>query len=241
MTTPNLSEVILYTPAELRSDAGVSKQVISLINDAFGRSKLADPHKWDAERPRFPTIEEYYKMLDENSMVALVFDRDASLSIGISARDGNTDIARTKELGAQGKVVGCAAAVPWKGGWAKEGAGTEDGFEIKATCVDGNEKYIGKGLNLQMMEALTTELIQKSKSRGSSQACAPAPGNPGDNPLRATLTLWILAADCINGVYWRKRGYREVRRKTEGQGTWGCKTEFDMIVLRKDVAFDLSP
>lgn len=55
----------------------------------------------------------------------------------------------------------------------------------------------------------------------------------GDN--KGKVTLWILAAECINGVYWRKRGFREVRRRTEGPGVWGCKTEFEMVVLKKEV------
>jgi len=43
------------------------------------------------------------------------------------------------------------------------------------------------------------------------------------------LSFWILAAVCINGVYWRKKGYEVIRKDTYGPPTWGCQTEFQMI------------
>ena len=55
---------------------------------------------------------------------------------------------------------------------------------------------------------------------------------------KQTLTFWLLLADCINGAYWKKRGFTEVRRSTVGEGTWGCKTSFDMVTARKDVPLD---
>ena len=53
------------------------------------------------------------------------------------------------------------------------------------------------------------------------------------------MTLWILAAECINGVYWRKRGYELVRKDVALPPTWNVQTSFEMIVLRKDVPFEL--
>jgi hypothetical protein len=219
MTTPHLSAPILVHPTDLKSNPELTEQITSLINEAFQRSKQSEPEKWDFDRPRFPTHESYYEMLVDDTIVALIFDQDAA-DQGPKLSPGG----HTKKL-MSGKVVACAAAVPWKGGWAKEGAGKEEGWEIKAIAVNGNEKYLRKGLAVQVLTMLENDLIAKSRK---------------NSPQSSSLTLWILAADCINGAYWRRRGYREVRRTTEGAGTWGCKTSFDMVVLRKDVEYDAS-
>jgi hypothetical protein len=219
MTTPHLSAPILVHPTDLKSNPELTEQITCLTNEAFGRSKQAEPEKWDPGRPRFPTHESYYEMLVDGTTVALIFDQEAT-DEGAKAIPGG----ESKDV-MGGKVVACAAAVPWKGGWAKEGAGKEEGWEIKAIAVNGDEKYLRKGLAVQVMKALEDDLIVKARKR---------------SPQSSSLTWWILAADCINGAYWRKRGYREVRRKTEGAGTWACKTSFDMVVLRKDVEFDTS-
>jgi len=138
----------------------------------------------------------YHDMLVEHAVVAVILD----------CVDGER------------KVVACAAAVPWRGGWKRECEGTETGWEIKAIAVDGSPTYLKKGLAVQVMSELERYLVEKTKKEGEKE-----------------LTLWILAAECINGAYWRKRGYREVRRSTEGDGTWGCKTSFDLVVFGKDV------
>lgn len=52
---------------------------------------------------------------------------------------------------------------------------------------------------------------------------------------RGHVDLWILAAECINGMYWRKRGYEKVRIKWEGPGVWSCRMNFEMVVFRKRV------
>lgn len=175
-------------------------------------------------------------MLVEKTIVALIFDQDAA--------DGGSEISDCSEPKKEsqqqgrlsGKVVACAAAVPWKGGWAKEGAGKEEGWEIKAIAVDGDAKYLRKGLAVQVMTVLENYLIEKSKAQ--LKASLSQGSTPAQSEQHGNLIFWILAAECINGAYWRKRGYREVRRTTEENGTWGCKTSFDMVVFRKDVEYD---
>ena len=148
------------------------------------------------------------------------------------------------------KIIACAAAVPWKGGWAKEGAETESGWEVKAVCVSGEEQYARRGLAVRVMGKLEEELVRRRREEversGTSRSNGDGSGESGDGSGdgdrgdgKGKLVLWILAAECINGAYWRKRGYREVRRKTEGVGVWSCKTSFDMVVFRREVEFDV--
>jgi GNAT superfamily N-acetyltransferase len=222
---------MLLHPAALIANRALTAQITHLANEAFMRSKAPDWKKWDNSRVRFPTVETYWDMLDEEAIVALVFDRDASPDTVGREVNGNGSDGESN-----GKVVACAAAVPWKGGWKKEGAGREDGWEIKAVCVDGDSKYLRKGLAVQVMQALEDELVARAKAQqrrmtnGSSYAAEPG---------RGCVALWVLAAECINGAYWRKRGYREFRRSTEGKGTWGCKTSFELVVFRKDVEYEI--
>jgi len=220
MPTPLLSAPILFTPAELKANPTLSKSVTQLVNDAFYRSKEIDPVKWDNTTLRFPDEEALYVMLgDKGSVIALIFDE-----AGVGK---DSDRADNKE---NRVVVACAAAVPWKGGWAKEGAGKESGWEMKIVCVDGDPKYHHRGLAVQLLNFLESYLV------ACERAVLQRAGKQGEGGL----TLWILAAECINGVYWRRRGYQEVRKKVEGPGVWSCKTSFEMVVLRKDVAFGVS-
>jgi hypothetical protein len=219
MTTPKLSLPTLFTPSELKANPTLSTSVTQLVNDAFYRSKEADPVKWNNTTLRFPNEEALHVMLgDEGSVLALIFDET------VGAQENEKISSRASK-----KVVACAAAVPWKGGWAKEGAGTENGWEMKIVCVDGNPMYHHRGLAVQLLGFLESYLTAKERVRLQRL------GGHG----QGVLMLWILAAECINGVYWRKRGYQEVRKKLEGPGVWSCKTSFEMTVLRKDVAFDL--
>ncbi|KAF1848815.1 uncharacterized protein K460DRAFT_404082 [Cucurbitaria berberidis CBS 394.84] len=232
MTTPPLSAPTLFTPSELRADAIITASITRLVNDAFLRSHKHDPVKWDCTDLRFATLESYYQMLGEKSVVALIFDDDTT------PEEGKQGLERNRSVDgkwAGKKVVACATAVPWKGGWTKEGAETERGWEMKAVCVDGSAKYARRGLAVQLLQFLEQRLINIEQSKLGFQK------RVGENEERAqgNLNLWILAAECLNGDYWRKRGYQEVRRSTQGAGVWGCQTSFEIVVLRKDVPFEL--
>jgi len=238
-TTPSLTAPIIFAPCDLEVDPALTAQITKLCNDAFRRSREPYPEKWSSGL-RFETPQAYKDMLNDESVVAIILDRDGYGNEGANENQQGAVVVKGKD---RGKLVACAAAVPWKGGWAKEGAGTEDGFEIKAICVDGDAKYLRRGLAVQLMDCLQNHLIQLAKSRHQKNtemdAKVTADGLEGKDQT-ACLTLWILAAECLTGVYWRKRGYHEVRRTTEGTGTWGCNTKFDMVVLRKDVTCSLA-
>lgn len=231
MTTPHLSSPVLVHPEDLKANRELTTQITNLANDAFKRAHMTSPQNWDCVRLRFPTLESYYDMLAPGSVVALIFDMNAlqenTTGGEISQRDGER----------AGKVVACATAVLWKGGWAREGAGHEIGWEIKAVSVDGEERYLHKGLAVKVMAALESRLVENAKRQGKTAS----PANTGSKTSvgKGCLSLWIMAAECLNGAYWRKRGYKEVRRSTEEKGTWDCKTSFELVVFRKDVEYDM--
>jgi GNAT superfamily N-acetyltransferase len=225
MTTPHLSQPTLFTPSELKANSALSASIIRLVNDAFSRSK-SDSAKWDNSTLRFSDQDALYGMLSgDGSVMAVIFDE----SEDAKATDGEDSTKQNGGVGSK-KVVACAAAVAWNGGWMKEGAGMETGWEIKAISVDGDAKYHRRGLAVQLLDCLERHLV------GEMRAQLRREGVQGEGML----TLWILAVECLVGAYWRKKGYSEVRRRTEGPGVWSCRTSFEMVVLKKDVVFDIS-
>jgi GNAT superfamily N-acetyltransferase len=237
MTTPLLSAPVLLSPAQVRSNPRLTSQIINLANAAFQRSKVPDPVKWNqGPGRRFPTRESYHDMLVEGTTVAVIFDRNAKKEdIHDSFGDEHAIGPQSEDGSLRGKVVACGATTPWTGGWAKEGAGKETGFEIKAIAVEADERYLRKGLAVQLMAALEERLVEEARER--LRGCSATDVVKERAEQQGTLALWIMAAECIAGPYWRRRGYSEVRRTAEGNGTWGCKTSFDLLVLRKDVVF----
>ena len=226
MATTSLSPPRLFTPSELRSRPGLVSAIIALINNAFARSKVQDPEKWGkVPEKRFTSNESYLELIGSAGIVAVIFDTSVDGDGGDAVVEEKEekeeeDERREKSDSSNGKVVAVAAAIPWRGGWAREGAGAEDGWEVKAVAVDGGPKYLRKGLSVQLLGALEEWLVVRMREQ---------------DPTRKELVLWLLIAECINGVYWRKKGYREVRRAVCGDGAWGCLTSFEMVVLRRDV------
>ena len=230
--TTNLSKPTLYTCDQLKCKPFLAAEFARLANQAFTRSKAKDTEKWIHTNPRFPSIDLFYNMVGDDGIVTLIFDLDQDATPEEekdTQENGNGQNIADFE---RKKVVACAGATRWKGGWGKEGAGTEPGWEIKAVCVDGDEKFIRRGLAVQLLTSLESHLIDKARAQLQED---------GTTEDRGQLALWILAAECSNGAYWRGKGYREVRRKTEGKGVWSCKTSFEMVVLRKDLVFDVNP
>jgi hypothetical protein len=211
-STPWLSTPIYYTRAYLQTDPTLTTKITCLVNDAFARSKKSDPEKWgESPEIRFPDNDSYFNMLGDEGIVAMTFDEN------------------TKDR----KVVAVAAAIPWQGGWKKEGAGVEEGWEIKAVAVDGDARYLRQGLAVQLYGFLEKALITISKKLGVSTTGRPF--NQNDE-----LPFWILAAECINGVYWRKKGYEFVRKDVCEAPTWGVLTSVEIVALRKVVPFEYS-
>jgi hypothetical protein len=227
----------LFTPAQLQADPCLTDAIIKLTNDAFQRPRRAEPGKWDLEEPRFETHQRFFDMIGSEGIFAALFDQDEKGSSSekkainveknaneICAKENDEEWRWTGE-----RVVATAGAVPWVGGWTGEGRGLESGWEIRAISVDGGEKYLRKGLALGLLTFLETHLVRQARI---------AKANGANGKHGEILTLWIQAAECLNGMYWRKRGYREVRRSTQGKGVWGCQTSFEIVVLKKDIELD---
>ncbi|KAH6621996.1 hypothetical protein C7974DRAFT_214390 [Boeremia exigua] len=205
-----LSAPVLYTFSDLISDASLVTKITHLINDAFSRSKKPEPRKWgEHPRDRFPSNDVYLETIGSEGIVAVIFDESTS----------------------DRKVVAVSGAIPWQGGWKQKGAGVEEGWEIKAVAVDGEAQYLRRGLAVQLCAFLEQQLVLKSKALGIST-------NGRQFNDNDQVSLWIIAAECINGVYWRKRGYELVRKELVDAPTWGAYTSFEIVVLRKDVPFE---
>ncbi|XP_014557251.1 hypothetical protein COCVIDRAFT_15481 [Bipolaris victoriae FI3] len=213
-TTPSLSQPTLYTSSLIKSTPTLSAALTSLINSAFYRSASSDP-RWDATVPRFDSADELCEMIgDERSVVAVIYYSSGRSTSTLDDFEGKEE---------QGEMVACAAAIPWKGGWHREGATTrEGGWEIKTVCV--HERFVGRGLASQLVGFL-----------GDYYLCTTRASGTVEEREQRKVTLWLLVADNLNGAYWRRRGWSEVRRRTEGPGVWGCKGEFDMVVLKREL------
>ena len=163
MMTPNLSPPKLFTPSELRSNPSLSKSITRLVNDAFHRSHAPDPVKWDNRGSRFDDEEGLHMLLSgPGSVIALIFD---------DAGSANSNENNTINVEEARKVVACASLVPWKGGWEKECASTETGWEIKIVCVDGDAKYHHRGLAIQLLDFLQQYLIVREPFSSNKRDC----------------------------------------------------------------------
>ena len=60
-------------------------------------------------------------------------------------------------------MVASATVTLWAGGWEKEGAGRELGYEIKAVCVDGGAQYLRKGLDMKVVGVLEKLSLEAEK------------------------------------------------------------------------------
>ncbi|KAH7109464.1 hypothetical protein B0J11DRAFT_545102 [Dendryphion nanum] len=231
--TPQLSATTLYTSADLKSRPDLTRAIISVANIAFRRPKFFDPDRWYLPpdprcSTRFPDVDEYTSMIGPLGSIAVIFDQspEAQKDIG----DGRL---------AEGRVVAGAAILPWPTQWAREnvgvGDGEEIGWEVKAVFVD--ERYLKTGLAGRLVQFLENHLVERMRADLTRQS--KDVGGNGNVKESGILTLWIIAAECLNGVYWGKRGFREIRRVTQGEGVWGCKMSFELLVLRKDAEFDV--
>lgn len=232
MSAPRLTSPILLSLDDLTSNIELTSHIAALVNAAFVRAHSRNPEKWDVLVQRFPTTQHLLDTVGTSGVVAVILDESRTEDTSIKAQD-ETGVTR------KGEIIACAIALPWSGGWENEGAATETGWEYKAVCVDGDARYLKKGVAARILQALDDCLVLKEKERlRKCTADARGQESESDTSKKALLNLWVLTADCLNGDYWRKKGYTEVRRKT-WSGLWHCKTSFDLLVLRRDVEFEI--
>ncbi|KAF1951547.1 hypothetical protein CC80DRAFT_480754 [Byssothecium circinans] len=235
MFPPSLTPTLFLHLADLKANPKLANQLAILENSAFTRSHAKDPQKWNVPSHRFPTTQHLLDLVGDSGVMAIILDEvrndelDDALLVHAPSHDGD---GATK-----GKLVACSAVIPWSGGWEKEGAGTETGWEVKAVAVDEDEMYLGKGIAIKLLADIEKYLIDKERvvTKGISRY---AQENAALDVDRGILNLWLLVAEDLNGEYWRRRGYSEVRRKT-CSWIWGCHTSFDMLTMRKQVLFNI--
>ncbi|KAF2634064.1 hypothetical protein P280DRAFT_439576 [Massarina eburnea CBS 473.64] len=224
-TPPSLTPALFLTLADLEANPKLANQLAILGNTAFTRSHMMHPEKWSVPCTRFPTTQLLLDTVGDAGIMAIILDesRVGEEEVGlVETRSQGSDEVK------KGKLVACAAVIPWAGGWEKEGAGTEVGYETKAVAVDEDEIYLGKGVAIKLLAYIEKYLIEKERAtKGAFQ---------GEE--RKVLSLWLLAAECLTGDYWRRRGYMEVRRKSWSD-IWGCHKSFDMVVMKREVEFDV--
>ena len=239
LPSADLTHPILLTHSAVASNTKLANQLAALSNAAFTRSKATKPEKWTLPSIRFSTSQAYLDMMGEKGIVAVILDQNRTTG---EDADDVVDVEDRTEGGIteskKGGLVACTAAVPWAGGWDKEGAGSEMGWEMKAVCVDGDARYLRRGLAVRVLGALEERVVEMERGCRREEGSAARGDQSGDVAREGVVAFWILAAECLNGAYWRRRGYEEVRKRVHS-GIWGCKTSFEMVVLKKEVAFSL--
>lgn len=113
--------------------------------------------------------------------------------------------------------IACAAACPWDGGF--DGGHSPDeldgGWEIK--IVTTKEGWMGKGLAGKCVDVLCGEVV-RSKQVGDWRP-----------------KFWIQTVECVNGAFWRSKGWVNVRGMDHPAGWFGSKVGYRLMVMSKVV------
>ncbi|KAF2737492.1 hypothetical protein EJ04DRAFT_461305 [Polyplosphaeria fusca] len=235
-TPPILCPPILLRPPQLRHLPNVVDKIRHLANHAFVRPKSRFPDQWHCvPGTRFPDTESLFRMLGAHGIMCIVVDTAARCSDAAGGADG-----AGFRLEEGDRVAGIAAVVPWigvaDGVWPEEQVEAakreERGWEVKSVCVEGDGRYAKMGIAVRMMGELEGWVVERERERKRVDVLGREDGGGGKEVAR----FWIQAAEILNGVYWRKRGYREVRR-AEVRGIWTCKTSFELVVFVKEVEY----
>ncbi|KAF2751571.1 hypothetical protein M011DRAFT_483461 [Sporormia fimetaria CBS 119925] len=241
-TSPPIQQPTLLTPHDISSNSPLLNYLITFINAAFQRSKARFPELWPGnQKQRFQSSEELLKMLGDDGVMCVLYgseeeeeranptDSESKVMVGkpelagtatpphnLAVSSPSPPLERTRER----KIIACAAIVPWTGGSSEptvyaDPSAQESGWEIKAVCVDASPRYAKTGLAVRMTEFLTKWAREKS--------------------VNGKVEIWIITGEIMQGDYWRRRGFGEVRRAWAKPGVWGAHERFEMVVLRKVV------
>ncbi|KAF2854698.1 hypothetical protein T440DRAFT_464843 [Plenodomus tracheiphilus IPT5] len=122
--------------------------------------------------------------------------------------------------------IACAATSPWDGGF--DGGYSPDeldgGWEIK--IVTTKEGWMGKGLAGKCVDALFAEVVRLERVDLSRV--------DADRKLR----FWIQTVECVNGAFWRRKGWKDVRGTDHEAGWFGSKEGYRLLVMTKKVDID---
>jgi hypothetical protein len=115
--------------------------------------------------------------------------------------------------------VACAAAQRWKHDHEGYAEPNEDGWEI--LMVTTHVDSMRRGLAGRCVDALVGDLVRQARDDQSRNGQAP-------------LKVWVHAVEDLNGPYWRKKGWKEVRSYTRPAGHWGSKNGYCLLVLLQE-------
>lgn len=122
------------------------------------------------------------------------------------------------------KPIACAATTRWKCDLEGGGVGDE-GWEIKT--VTARAGWMRGGFAGRCVDAIVKELQRQSRESVEFQhQCK------GSNERK--LKVWIQAVECVNGAYWKKKGWTDVRAYEKPVGHWGSKEGYRLLVLLQE-------
>ncbi|KAJ4300038.1 hypothetical protein N0V90_005287 [Kalmusia sp. IMI 367209] len=134
-------------------------------------------------------------MLGEDGMIATVYAAKSS---------------PPEKIDQDEELVAAAGVSRWHGSFDGIGADSEEGWEIKA--VTSKSGWGKMGLVGRCIDALTSSLIALEKEKLEK-----------DGEEEGKVNLWLHAVEEVNGAYWRRRGWKDVRYFDEPVGAWGNK------------------
>ena len=89
------------------------------------------------------------------------------------------------------------------------------------------EDWMKQGLQGRCISALTEELVVREREQQRSE-------HRIKNEKQKFL-LWVHCVEEINGEYWRRRGWVEIRKFGREAGTWGSSRPFSLLVMIKEI------
>lgn len=237
-----LSPPTIFTPSSLQLNPSLTSSLTTFITYIFD-AQPRSPRLFDHSKKRFSSPAELLAELGSDGVMCVTFDRDEDEQPSFINGD---EKEKGEEGGRLGRIVACAGAVPWDGEGAKEGD-REDGWALKTVCVDPDEAYAKRGLAVRSVECLARYLTQLRSPTEQAKYKGTA-GNHSERgtvdkiegPLmKRTVTFWLTTEECLNGEYWRRRGFTEVRR-TSASGIWAIRegVSVDVVTMRKEFVFE---
>jgi GNAT superfamily N-acetyltransferase len=119
--------------------------------------------------------------------------------------------------------IACAATKQWTGDYGGYVEATGDGWEI--LTVTTRVEWMRRGLARRCVDALVENLIMQARSDEKRDS-------------NAKLRIWVHAVEDLNGAYWKKQGWVEVRSYDKPAGEWGSKLGYRLLVLLQE--FDVT-
>ncbi|CAO2649198.1 Nn.00g101470.m01.CDS01 [Neocucurbitaria sp. VM-36] len=122
------------------------------------------------------------------------------------------------------KPIACAATTRWKCDLEGGGVGDE-GWEIK--IVTSGAGWMRGGFAARCVDAIVKELQRQNRESAEFQ-------HQRKVPNERKLQVWIQTVECVNGAYWKKKGWTDVRAYEKPVGHWGSKEGYRLLVLLQE-------